>query len=106
MEMNKENFEKLLNQIKASGKPATEWFGKYTHDILMHPDNWWEALAVCEYALDSKEDEKQIAEFFHLFMDGVLNRRLGDSAFRNTSDLLDFLLFLTGALQQEFSHGG
>jgi len=36
----------------------------------------------------------------------VLNRRLGDSAFRNTSDLLDFLLFLTGALQQEFSHGG
>ncbi len=65
MEMNKENFEKLLNQIKASGKPATEWFGKYTHDILMHPDNWWEALAVCEYALDSKEDEKQIAEFFH-----------------------------------------
>ena len=46
MEMNKENFEKLLNQIKASGKPATEWFGKYTHDILMHPDNWWEALAV------------------------------------------------------------
>ena len=32
MEMNKENFEKLLNQIKASGKPATEWFGKYTHD--------------------------------------------------------------------------
>ena len=51
MEMNKENFEKLLNQIKASGKPATEWFGKYTHDILMHPDNWWEALAVCEYAL-------------------------------------------------------
>ena len=48
MEMNKENFEKLLNQIKASGKPATEWFGKYTHDILMHPDNRWEALAVCE----------------------------------------------------------
>lgn len=32
--------------------------------------------------------------------------QVGDSAFRNTSDLLDFLLFLTGALQQEFSHGG
>ena len=32
------------------------------------------------------------SRFFHLFMDGVLNRRLGDSAFRNTSDLLDFLL--------------
>lgn len=65
MEMNKENFNKLLSQIKASGTPATEWFDKYTHEILMHPDNWWEALAVCEYALDSKEDEKQIAEFFH-----------------------------------------
>lgn len=45
-------------KIKASGKPATEWFGKYTHDILMHPDNWWEALAVCEYAIVKKMRNK------------------------------------------------
>jgi hypothetical protein len=35
-------------------------------------------------------------------MDGVLNRRLGDSAFRNTSDLLDFLLFLTALCSKSF----
>ena len=32
MEAIKERFEKILDRIETSGKSATEWFGKYTHD--------------------------------------------------------------------------
>ena len=48
----KEKFEELSAGIKASGKPAAAWFPKYTSTSLLNADNWWEALAVCEYALD------------------------------------------------------
>ena len=33
-------------------------FPQYTPASLLSAENWWEALAVCEYALDTKEDEK------------------------------------------------
>jgi hypothetical protein len=33
---------------------------------LLSAENWWEALAVCEYALDTKEDEKLTEDFFEL----------------------------------------
>ena len=46
----KEKFEELSAGIKASGKPAAAWFPKYTSTSLLNADNWWEALAVCEYA--------------------------------------------------------
>ena len=52
----KEKFEELSAGIKASGKPAAAWFPKYTSTSLLNADNWWEALAVCEYALDTRED--------------------------------------------------
>ena len=59
-------FEELSAQIKASGKPAAAIFPNYTPDTLMNPDYWWEALAVCEYALDTKEDENLTEGFFEL----------------------------------------
>ena len=33
MEAIKERFEKILDRIETSGKSATEWFGKYTHEL-------------------------------------------------------------------------
>lgn len=69
MDISKEQFEQILTRVKASGKPAAEWFGKYTHDVLMNPDEWWEALAVCHYALDSNEDRKKTAGFFRLIFE-------------------------------------
>ena len=69
MEAIKERFEKILDRIETSGKSATEWFGKYTHELLMNPDNWWEALAVCKYALDRKESQKETADFFRLIFE-------------------------------------
>ena len=69
MEAIKERFEKILDKIETSGKSATEWFGKYTHELLMNPDNWWEALAVCKYALDRKESQKETADFFRLIFE-------------------------------------
>ncbi len=62
----KEKFEELSAGIKASGKPAAAWFPKYTSTSLLNADNWWEALAVCEYALDTREDEKLTEDFFEL----------------------------------------
>lgn len=62
----KEKFEELSAGIKASGKPAAAWFPKYTSISLLNADNWWEALAVCEYALDTREDEKLTEDFFEL----------------------------------------
>lgn len=61
-----ERFEELSNRIKTSGKPAAEWFPKYTTTSLLNAENWWEALAVCEYALDTNEDEKLTESFFVL----------------------------------------
>lgn len=61
-----ERFEELSDRIKISGKPAAEWFPKYTTTSLLNAENWWEALAVCEYALDTKEDEKLTEHFFEL----------------------------------------
>lgn len=69
MEITKERFEEILARVTASGKPAAEWFGKYTHDVLMNPDEWWEALTVCHYALNSNEDRKKTADFFRLIFD-------------------------------------
>lgn len=62
----KENYEKLSAEIKSSGKPAAAWFPQYTPSSLLNAENWWEALAVCEYALDTKEDEKLTEVFFEL----------------------------------------
>ncbi|MBC8592023.1 SEL1-like repeat protein [Oscillospiraceae bacterium N12] len=66
METVKDLYEKLLKLVKASGKPAEEWFKQYNHDILMIPEKWWESLAVCEYALDNLADKRKTAEFFRL----------------------------------------
>ena len=62
----KEKFGELSARIKASGQPARVWFPQYTPASLLNAENWWEALAVCEYALDTKEDEKLIEDFFEL----------------------------------------
>lgn len=62
----KKKFADLSDRIKASGKPATEWFPKYTPITLQDADTWWEALAVCEYALDTDADKKLTADFFSL----------------------------------------
>lgn len=66
METLKEKFEKLSTCVKTSGKPATAWFPQYTPTYLMDADHWWEALAVCEYALDTEVDREQTARFFGL----------------------------------------
>ena len=66
METLKEKYEELSAKIKSSGKPAAAWFPQYTPASLLNAENWWEALAVCEYALDSQADEKQIESFFEL----------------------------------------
>lgn len=60
----KEKYEDLSARVKSSGKPAAAWFPQYTTTSLLNADNWWEALAVCEYALDTKEDEKLTESFF------------------------------------------
>lgn len=62
----KEKFEELSDRIKTSGKPAMAWFPEYTPASLLDAEKWWEALAVCEYALDTREDEKLTEEFFEL----------------------------------------
>ena len=62
----KEKFGELSAKIKASGQPARVWFPQYTPASLLSAENWWEALAVCEYALDTKEDEKLTEDFFIL----------------------------------------
>ena len=49
----KEKFGELSAKIKASGQPARVWFPQYTPASLLSAENWWEALAVCEYALDT-----------------------------------------------------
>ena len=66
METLKENFERLSAKIKTSGKPAAAWFPQYTTTSLLNTENWWEALAVCEYALDTCEDETLTEDFFEL----------------------------------------
>ena len=66
METLKEKFEALSRQVRASGKPAAAWFPQFTPAILLNAENWWEALAVCEYALDTQEDETLTADFFEL----------------------------------------
>ena len=62
MEAIKERFEKILDRIETSGKSATEWFGKYTHELLMNPDNWWEALAV-QICIRSQREPKGNSRF-------------------------------------------
>lgn len=64
MENLKEKFDELSAAVRTSGRPAAEWFPQYTSTSLLDADNWWEALAVCEYALDSREDEKLTEDFF------------------------------------------
>lgn len=66
METLKEKYEKLSARIKASGKTAAEWFVQYTPASLLNAENWWEAFAVCEYALDTHEDERLTESFFEL----------------------------------------
>lgn len=66
METLKEKFEALSRQVRASGKPAAAWFPQFTPATLLNAENWWEALAVCEYALDTQEDETLTADFFEL----------------------------------------
>ena len=66
MKILKEKFGELSARIKASGQPARVWFPQYTPASLLNAENWWEALAVCEYALDTKEDEKLTEDFFEL----------------------------------------
>lgn len=66
METLKKKIENLSEKIKNSGIPAAAMFPKYTPESLMNADNWWEALAVCEYALDTNEDKKLTESFFEL----------------------------------------
>ena len=66
MKILKVKFGELSARIKASGQPARAWFPQYTPASLLNAENWWEALAVCEYALDTKEDEKLTEDFFEL----------------------------------------
>ena len=66
METLKEKFEALAHRIQSSGKPAAAWFPQFTPVTLLNAENWWEALAVCEYALDTHEDEALTAGFFEL----------------------------------------
>ena len=66
METLKEKFEALTHRIQSSGKPAAAWFPQFTPVTLLNAENWWEALAVCEYALDTHEDEALTAGFFEL----------------------------------------
>ncbi len=66
METLKEKFEALAHRIQSSGKPAAAWFPQFTPVTLLNAENWWEALAVCEYALVTHEDEALTAGFFEL----------------------------------------
>ena len=60
----KEKFGELSAKIKASGQPARGWFPQYTPASLLSAENWWEALAVCEYALDTKRRREINRRFF------------------------------------------
>lgn len=66
METLKEKFGELYASIKASGKPAEELFTQYTPTYLTDATHWWEALALCEYALDAEADKEKTARFFGL----------------------------------------
>ncbi len=66
MENLQEKFKELSRRIRQSGKPAAEWFPLYNSTTLLSADNWWEAFAVCEYALDTGADRELTARFFEL----------------------------------------
>lgn len=68
--MNQEFYEKLYNQIKQAGRPIGECFADYPKDVLMQPDRWFEALALCEYAIDTCLDVQQTEEFFEWIFKG------------------------------------
>lgn len=57
-------YEQRYADIQQSGQAAGELFPKYTKDVLIEPAAWFEALAVCEYAVDTRFDIEQTERFF------------------------------------------
>lgn len=55
-----------LQKIKSSGRPAEEFFIQYGNHNLTDASTWWDALAVCEYALDTNADKIKTADFFRM----------------------------------------
>ncbi len=56
----------VLEEFTKSGGPVVEKFKAYDKHILIRPDRWFEALALFECALNTKADNKETENFFHL----------------------------------------
>lgn len=55
-----------LQKIKSLNRPAEELFLQYGNHNLTDASVWWDALAVCEYALDTHADKAKTADFFRM----------------------------------------
>lgn len=64
-------YEKLYNRIKASGVSADSCMAKRrTITFLSDPSRWFEAFAVCEYAIDTACDVETTSDFFEWIFKG------------------------------------
>lgn len=64
-------YEKLYDQIKADPIAPDERFSSYREiGFLADPLHWYEALALCEYAIDSECDAETTDQFFEWIFKG------------------------------------
>lgn len=57
-------YQQKYNDISSSGHPVGARFPEFTKENLIEPDCWFEALALCEYAIDTQEDVAATESFF------------------------------------------
>lgn len=63
-------YEKLYSELKQAGQPAGKSLSVYDKEVLMQPTRWYEALALCEYALDNGENTPETEDFFEWIFKG------------------------------------
>lgn len=64
-------YEKLYTQIKADPATPEQRFPSYREmEFLTDPLHWYEAVALCEYAIDSECDAKATDDFFQWIFKG------------------------------------
>lgn len=57
-------YQQKYDDISSSGNPVGARFPEFTKDNLIQPASWFEALALCEYAIDTRQDIAATENFF------------------------------------------
>lgn len=64
-------YEKIYDRIREAGDPPVQLFPAYRKlAFLTDPAHWFEALALCEYAIDTSADVEATHEFFEWIFKG------------------------------------